>query len=72
MIQNEVPGTIFVEEDKILDHEPKKEWLPIRYDPALLDSLHYDDTPPVDENGKKILFIDKSAYRHPLYRLHQI
>lgn len=64
MIQNEVPGTIFVEEDKILDHEPKKEWLPIRYDPALLDSLHYDDTPPVDENGKKILFIDKSASRN--------
>ncbi|WP_300921330.1 transposase, partial [uncultured Dubosiella sp.] len=63
ILQEELPNTIFIQDEEILDHKPEKEYARVQYDRSVLESLHYDNTPPVDEQGQIIPYIDKSESR---------
>lgn len=63
ILQEELPSTIFIQDEEILDHKPEKEYARVQYDRSVFESLHYDNTPPVDEQGQIIPYIDKSESR---------
>lgn len=71
ILQEELPGSIFIQDEEILDHEPKKEYRRVQYDRSVLESLHYDNTPPVDDQGKIIPYINKSKVRTNKQYKHQ-
>lgn len=55
IFKSELPAEIVIQEGKIVD-EPKKELGPSPKEQKILDSLNYDNTPPVDENGEIIKY----------------
>lgn len=60
----ELPPAIYIKEGQILDHKPQPAWRPVDVTQTeAFKALNCDDTPPVDENGLPISFIDKGAYR---------
>lgn len=59
IFKEEIPTSIFIKEGKILDEEPKKIWKENDFDETKLDGISYDNSVPVDENGKEIEFNSK-------------
>ena len=55
IFMNELPSEIVIQDGKIVD-EPKKELGPSFKEQKIIDSLDYDNTPPVDENGEIIKY----------------
>ena len=51
----ELPKEIVIQDGKIVD-EPKMEIGPSPQEQKILEKLNYDNTPPIDENGKIIEF----------------
>ena len=57
---NEVPSKIFIKNGKIIDKNIKKVPENLKnIDQEFLNQLHYDNSPPIDENGNIILFDNK-------------
>ena len=57
---NEVPSKIFIKNGKIIDKNIKKVPESLKnIDQEFLNQLHYDNSPPIDENGNIILFDNK-------------
>lgn len=56
-----VPSQIFIREGQVLDEPPVKVRVPsVPIDSPEIENLHYDNIPPVDENGKQIHYCDKN------------
>ena len=70
IFKSELPAEIVIQEGKIVD-EPKKELGPSPKEQKILDSLNYDNTPPVDENGEIIEYdktiADKKSKQYQKY-----
>ena len=71
IFQKELPRSIFIENGEILECVPEKEYLPVHYERSVLENLHYDNTPPVDAQGKRIPYINKSKSRTNKQYKHQ-
>jgi transposase len=67
ILKTEIPKEIIIQEGKIMDN-PIKELGPDKNLQKVIDSLNYDNTPPVDENGIIITFdttmADKSSKQY--------
>lgn len=58
---DEVPEKIFIQNNKILDSQPKKEIvLKTTIDKEVLETWDYDNAQPIDKNGNIINFDDKT------------
>lgn len=70
IFKSELPAEIVIQEGKIVD-EPKKELGPSPKEQKILNSLNYDNTPPVDENGEIIEYdqtiADKKSKQYQKY-----
>ena len=55
IFKTELPKEIIIQDGKIVD-EPKMEIGPSPQEQKILEKLNYDNTPPIDENGKIIEF----------------
>lgn len=60
IFKKELPDEIVIQEGKIIDN-PKKEYGPSTKEQKIIDSLSYDNTPPVDKNGVIIKFDETMA-----------
>ena len=56
IFRDELPPEIYIRNGEALDKAPEKVSAIELVDDEKLDAYHYDDTPPVDENGNEILF----------------
>ena len=55
-----MPQQIFVRDGVVMDEPPAKVLVPsVPIDSPEMEDLHYDNTPPVDENGKEISYCNK-------------
>ena len=55
-----MPLQIFIRDGQVLDEPPDTVRMPsVPIDSPELEKLHYDNTPPVDKNGKQIPYCDK-------------
>lgn len=61
IFKEEIPENIYILNGQILDEKPKEEIAKARVKKEILETLEYDDNPPVDENGQIIQFNDKST-----------
>ena len=60
-----IPSQIFIKEGKVLDSPPDKIYVPmIPVESPLLEELHYDNTPPMDENGNEIAYCNKKRFEN--------
>ena len=59
MFYLEIPDKLVIKDNKILDKKATKVIKElVNIDETILNSLKYDNTPPLDDNGNKINFID--------------
>jgi hypothetical protein len=58
-----MPDSVFPMDGKVLETPPPKTAKPPGVDPAILDALHYDNSPPVGDDGLEIWFDGKNADR---------
>lgn len=73
VFKEELPSTLYIQDREILDRKQSKERkeTEIRQE-AGYKSLHYDNLPPVDENGEIISFIEVAADRNnSQYKRHE-
>lgn len=56
VFKDELPPEIFIRNGEVLDQAPEKMAAIKISNNEKLESYHYDDTPPVDENGNEIVF----------------
>lgn len=74
IFKEELPSRFYVENEIVTDKQPAKVFIP--FDPtdtAEFKALDYDDTPPVDENGNPVEFVDKGASRNVVqYRKQEV
>lgn len=63
IFKEELPPKIYIREDKIMDAVPEKIPQEKKPDEAFLDSLHYDNTPPLNPDGTERTYDNK---RHDL------
>ncbi len=61
IFKNEVPENIYILDGQILDEKPNDVIVKSIVEKEILETLDYDDTPPVDENGNIIEFNDKNS-----------
>ncbi|MEY8310363.1 ISL3 family transposase [Erysipelotrichaceae bacterium 51-3] len=60
----ELPSTIYIQDERILDGKPELTFAPMDVTQTEeFKALDYDNTPPIDENGEPVAFIDKCGYR---------
>lgn len=62
IFKEEMPPRLYIQNGKISEKAPKKILKEKVPDNSFLDSLHYDNTPPVDSNGNEIIYDDKKHY----------
>ena len=62
IFKEEMPPRLYVQNGKISEKAPKKVLKEKVPDNSFLDSLHYDNTPPVDSNGNEIIYDNKKHY----------
>ena len=61
IFKEEIPENIYILNGQILDEKPNNIIVKATVEKEILEKLEYDDTPPVDENGRIIKFNDKST-----------
>ena len=77
ILKLKLPSTIFIQHGKILEKPPQTRNRQRLCPPELLDNLYYDNTPPTDSSGKRILFDNKEhifnskQYRDQAVRRHE-
>lgn len=62
IFKEEMPPRLYIQNGKISEKAPKKVLKEKVPDNSFLDSLHYDNTPPVDSNGNEIIYDNKKHY----------
>lgn len=62
IFKEEMPSRLYVQNGTISEKAPKKILKEKVPDNSFLDSLHYDNTPPVDSKGNEIIYDDKKHY----------
>ena len=64
---------IYIQEGQLLDEKPKNEKSKIEREETIkeniIDGLDYDDTPPIDDNGKEIKF-DGNLTKPNMVKIH--
>lgn len=60
IFKDELPPRIFIRDGKVLDREPERVPREKKPDAALLDSLHYDNTPPQNPDGSERTYDNKN------------
>ena len=61
LVQNEIPENIYILNNEILNEKPSDICFKATIEKEILEKLNYDDTPPVDNEGNRIEYIDKST-----------
>lgn len=59
IFKDEIPAEIFIRNGEILDTPPEKVLQQARPDKRLLESMDYDNSAPLDDQGNKIIFDNK-------------
>lgn len=59
IFKEEIPPRLYIQDGKISETEPEKILKEKAPDPSILEGLHYDNTPPVDSNGKEVEYDNK-------------
>ncbi len=62
IFKEEMPSRLYIQNGTISEKTPKKILKEKVPDNSFLDSLHYDNTPPVDSKGNEIIYDDKKHY----------
>ena len=62
IFKEEMPSRLYIQNGTISEKAPKKILKEKVPDNSFLDSLHYDNTPPVDSKGNEIIYDDKKHY----------
>lgn len=57
----EIPENIYILNNQLLDKKPKSIYVKKEIKKELIESLNYDDSVPIDENGNEIKFKDKAT-----------
>ena len=64
-----MPDKVFFAGGEVIEQPPKKEASAPIVDLALLSQLHYDNSPPIDEDGREIQFDSKNRVQNtPKYK----
>ena len=73
MFYKEIPDKIVIKEGKVIDKKAKKVIKELaNIDKAILNNLNYDNSPPIDENGKEIEYINLQYYvNDDIYKIHE-
>lgn len=61
IFKNEVPENIYILDGQILDEKPNNVFVKATVESKILEALDYDDTPPLDNNGKNIEFYSRNS-----------
>lgn len=61
IFKNEIPENIYILNNEILNEKPSDICVKATIEKEILEKLNYDDTPPVDNEGNRIEYIDKST-----------
>ena len=59
IFKEEMPSKLYIQNGKISEKAPEKILKEKTPDFSLLDSLHYDNTPPVDSDGNELVYDNK-------------
>ena len=51
IFKSELPSSIFIKDNKVIDYEPKEVLREKKFDKDFIDSLHYDNSPPLNSDG---------------------
>ena len=73
MFYKEIPDKIVIKEGKVIDKKAKKVIKELaNIDKTILNNLNYDNSPPIDENGKEIEYINLQYYvNDDIYKIHE-
>ena len=70
IFKEEMPPRLYIQNGEISEKAPEKILKEKTPDFPFLDSLHYDNTPPVDCNGNEVIYdnkkhdLDSPQYQH--------
>jgi len=59
IFKEEMPSSVYIRDDKVLDNVPEKVLLEKRPDEEYIASLHYDNTPPKNPDGSERTYDNK-------------
>lgn len=59
IVQAEMPKEIFIRDGEVLDTPPEKVQKGLAFAPSVLESLHYDNSTPLDSDGRPVEFDDR-------------
>lgn len=71
IFKEEMPAKLYIQNGEVSENAPEKilrEKIP---DTSLLDSLHYDNTPPRDPDGNELFYDNKKHDLNPVQYQHQ-
>ena len=73
MFYKEIPDKIVIKEGKVIDKKAKKVIEELaNIDEKILNSLNYDNSPPINENGEQIEYINLQYYvNDDIYKVHE-
>jgi len=63
IFKEELPSTLFIKDNQVLDYEPEKVLKEKKFDKDFIDSLHYDNSPPKKPDGTIHIYNDKIRRR---------
>lgn len=59
IFKEEMPSSVYIRDGKILEHAPEKVLQEKKIDEKYIDSLHYDNTPPKNQDGSERTYDNK-------------
>lgn len=62
IFKEEMPSSVYIRDGKILDNTPEKVLQEKRYDQEYIASLHYDHTPPKNQDGSERTYDNKNHF----------
>ena len=71
IFKEEMPSRLYIQNGEISEKAPEKILKEKTPDVSLLDSLHYDNTPPIDSNGNEVIYDNKKHYLGSQQYQHQ-
>lgn len=71
IFKKEMPDKLYIQNGEISENAPDKMWREKAPDNSLLDSLHYDNTPPRDADGNELLYDNKKHDLNSVQYQHQ-
>ena len=71
IFKKEMPDKLYIRNGEISENTPDKIWREKAPDNFLLDSLHYDNTPPRDADGNELLYDNKKHDLNSVQYQHQ-